>query len=204
MKTKDKILVTSIELFNRSGVVAITTNHIAKELNISPGNLYFHYANKEEIVQQLFQQMCRETYGIWKVKAGKEISLFDLIDANLDLYWRYRFFHREMYYLRRKDSKLAVMWRAHIKKMMALMRLRYKKWVQIKAMRTINDVSEMTYVAEVLLATATTFLQFFESAERVPTKKSLERAKRHIARLLAPYAEGKVREELEGFIQASK
>ena len=33
MKTKEKIVYTSIDLFNKSGVVAITTNHIAKELN---------------------------------------------------------------------------------------------------------------------------------------------------------------------------
>ena len=52
MKTKERILQTSIELFNRNGVTAITTNHIAKAMDISPGNLYFHYDNKEEIILQ--------------------------------------------------------------------------------------------------------------------------------------------------------
>ena len=66
MKTKDRIVQTSIELFNRSGIVAVTTNHIAKELNISPGNLYFHFANKEEIIRQIFRQMSKETYALWK------------------------------------------------------------------------------------------------------------------------------------------
>lgn len=200
MKTKEKVLISSIELFNRSGVVAITTNHIAKELEISPGNLYFHYANKEEIIRHLFQRMCKETYTCWKVKSGKEASLLALIDENLELYWKYRFFHREMYYLRRKDSELAGLWRSHIKKMLALMRLRYKKWVSKKLMRTIQDVEEMTYVAEVLLATATTFLQFFESAERVATRRSLERGKKHIARLLLQYAEGEARTEIQNYL----
>jgi AcrR family transcriptional regulator len=56
MKTKDRILDVSIELFNKNGVVAITTNHIAKAMNISPGNLYFHYDNKEEIIQETVSQ----------------------------------------------------------------------------------------------------------------------------------------------------
>ena len=50
MKTKEKILVASIELFNQSGATIITTNDIAKSLTMSPGNLYFHFKNKENRV----------------------------------------------------------------------------------------------------------------------------------------------------------
>ena len=49
MSTKDKIIHTSIELFNRHGERAITTNHIASHMGISPGNLYYHFKNKEDI-----------------------------------------------------------------------------------------------------------------------------------------------------------
>ena len=43
MKTKDKIIAKAIDLFNIHGTKAISTNHIAKELGISPGNLYYHF-----------------------------------------------------------------------------------------------------------------------------------------------------------------
>ncbi|WP_413585496.1 TetR/AcrR family transcriptional regulator [Bdellovibrio sp. HCB274] len=202
MKTKERILVTSIELFNRSGVVAVTTNHIAKAMDISPGNLYFHYDNKEEILVELFTRMCKETYDVWRPRRVKKVTPQDFINDNFDLYWRYRFFHREMYALRRKDLELAKMWRAHIQKMMKLMVILYRQWVREGKMVKINDVHEMQYVAESLLAMSTTFLQFFESAERQPGRRTIERGKRHVTRLLFPYTTGDTKDEFEKILKS--
>ncbi len=47
--TKARIVEASLELFNQHGERAMTTNHIAAHLGISPGNLYYHSRNKEEI-----------------------------------------------------------------------------------------------------------------------------------------------------------
>lgn len=181
----------------------MTTNHIAKALTISPGNLYFHYDNKEEILRELFRRMSKETYEVWRPqRKGKEVSL-RFIDENFELYWKYRFFHREMYALRRKDPTLARMWRAHISKMMTLMQVLYRRWVREGHMTDIKDKAELLYVSESLLAMATTFLQFFESAEKQPGKRSVERGKRHVARLLMPYAIAQTRDELENFISST-
>lgn len=202
MKTKERILLTSIELFNRSGVVAITTNHIAKAMNISPGNLYFHYDNKEEILEELFKRMAKETYDVWRPRRTKKVSPLEFINQNFELYWRFRFFHREMYALRRRDPQLAKMWRAHIAKMMKLMVILYRHWVKEGKMIKINDVSEMQYIAESLLAMATTFLQFFESAEKTPGKRSIDRGRHHVARLLLPYTAGETKDEFEKFLKS--
>ena len=59
LRTKDKILQASIELFNQQGERQVTTNHIAAHLGISPGNLYYHFRNKEDIVRQIFKEYAK-------------------------------------------------------------------------------------------------------------------------------------------------
>lgn len=200
MKTKERILQTSSDLFNRNGVFSITTNHIAKAMNISPGNLYFHYDNKEEIISELFKRMCKETYDLWRPRRTKKLSPLQFVEENFELYWNYRFFHREIYTLRRKDLDLAKMWREHLQKMLKLMVILYRNWVKENKMVAINDVNEMQFVSETLLAMATTYLQFFESSERQPGKKSIERGKKHVARLIYPYTTGDSKDEFEKYL----
>ena len=53
MKTSEKILLISLDLFNSQGERNITSVDIANELDISPGNLYYHYKGKDDIVNAL-------------------------------------------------------------------------------------------------------------------------------------------------------
>jgi len=53
MKTAEKILLVSLEMFNNQGESNITSVDIANEMEISPGNLYYHFKGKEEIIVAL-------------------------------------------------------------------------------------------------------------------------------------------------------
>ena len=54
MKMRDRILSTSLSLFNAEGVTGLSALEIATALGISPGNLYYHFKGKKEIVAALF------------------------------------------------------------------------------------------------------------------------------------------------------
>jgi AcrR family transcriptional regulator len=53
LKTAEKILLISLDLFNSHGERNISSVDIANELDISPGNLYYHYKGKDEIINAL-------------------------------------------------------------------------------------------------------------------------------------------------------
>lgn len=56
IKTRERIVQNSLELFNQQGERSVSTNHIAAYMEISPGNLYYHFPNKQAIIAVLFSQ----------------------------------------------------------------------------------------------------------------------------------------------------
>ena len=60
MKTSERILVVATELFNERGERNVTASDIALELDISPGNLYYHYKGKDSILSAIFARFYRD------------------------------------------------------------------------------------------------------------------------------------------------
>ena len=84
MKTKDKIIATAINLFNLHGTKDISTNHIAKEMGISPGNLYYHFRSKNDIIRSISNQFSSELGSVLQIQldtisdfSNKLTSLFN-------------------------------------------------------------------------------------------------------------------------------
>jgi len=109
MKTKEHILSSALQLFNEQGTAGISTNHIAEAAGISPGNLYYHYRNKEAIIRALFEQL----FALWDTKLAlpdDRLPTLDdlqgLVRTNFEIMWAYRFVYRELLALLRGDAAL--------------------------------------------------------------------------------------------------
>jgi len=109
MKTRDKILLSSLELFNEQGERNVTTNHIAAHLAISPGNLYYHFRNKSDIIYEIFQEYEKLVDFYLDIPENRPLTLSDMtfyLESVFDGLWSYRFFHRDLEYLLDRDQRL--------------------------------------------------------------------------------------------------
>lgn len=77
MKTRDRILLKSLELFNEQGERLITTNHLAAALGMSPGNLYYHFPNKDAIIFELFQQYADQMQSTLHLPSDRPLTQLD-------------------------------------------------------------------------------------------------------------------------------
>jgi len=106
MSRKLEILTTALKLFNTTNTQTATTNHIAKEMGISPGNLHYHYKNREEIILYLYKQMREKmTLSIEELpKTIKELNEHQKVLMKVQ--WEYRFFFKEILFLFSRDKEL--------------------------------------------------------------------------------------------------
>ncbi|HEY1013662.1 MAG TPA: TetR family transcriptional regulator, partial [Herpetosiphonaceae bacterium] len=108
MKTKTKIAEAALALFNEQGTAAVSTNHIAEAAGISPGNLYYHFRSKDEIIRALFDQLSASWDAAFALDGGMPglADLERMVRANFEVMWRFRFFYRELIVLLRRDQGL--------------------------------------------------------------------------------------------------
>jgi len=104
MKTRDRILHTSLILFNEESEAETTTIDIANEMDISPGNLYYHFKGKDQIIAELFTQYEHAISNtltapieqpISDSGAGVEDNWYYLYVVMEDMY-QYRFFYHNL------------------------------------------------------------------------------------------------------------
>ena len=113
MNTRERILATALRLFNAAGTAAVSTNHIAEALSISPGNLYYHFRNKEDIIRAVFEQQFAHWDEMYRLPTDRMPTLADLRRLVHDTFvvnWDYRFIYRELIALLRRDDDLNRRW----------------------------------------------------------------------------------------------
>ncbi len=107
-RTAERILEVTLDLFNRFGEPNVSTTLISAELGISPGNLYYHYPAKDELINALFNRYDKalsELLGaVGNVRNVEDAWLF--FHMLFELIWQHRFLYRDLNDLLSKNRKL--------------------------------------------------------------------------------------------------
>ena len=117
-RTRERILETALKLFNDFGEPNVTTTVIADEMEISPGNLYYHFHSKDEIVNALFAEFEREIEETLAAPARRAPNVEDMwlfLHLLFEAIWKYRFLYRDLDDLLSRNRLLEV----HFKQILA-------------------------------------------------------------------------------------
>lgn len=175
MTTKELILETALRLFNEQGTNAVSTNHIAAALGISPGNLYYHYRNKEEIIRAIFERL----YDIWDttltLSGDRPPTLDDLqrlVRDNFMVMWDYRFVYRELVPLLRRDAELRLRYEAVRQRGFADFQQLFAEFVTAGVLVPLDDPKIVINLAEVCWLISEFWLSSVEiSGDRVTAQQ---------------------------------
>lgn len=190
MTTREKILDTALTLFNKDGTAAVSTNHIAEAAGISPGNLYYHFHNKEEIIRELFQRL----YTAWDVELQvsdpNAIQLQDInhiVEANYQIIWRYRFAYRELTALLRQDAELRTGFHAVRQRGFDGFRELLNAFAAAKIIRMPKDPQEIEELQEIIWLISEFWINNLEMNGRKVNEAEMQRGVNLMLRVLKPY-----------------
>lgn len=188
--TRERILDTALDLFNESGTAAISTNHIAAACGISPGNLYYHFRNKEEIIRALFERLFARWDGS-DTEAGDSLpTLADvmlIVRASFSWLWDYRFIYRELIALLRRDEELKRRWVEVRARGFAGFRELVDFFVAAGVLRQPTDAEEVTRLAELIWLISEFWPASVEVSGNTLDTEQLERGVALMLLVLQPY-----------------
>lgn len=187
--TPTRILDTALALFNERGTANVTTNHIAEAMGISPGNLYYHFGNKAEIVRGLFARILAAWSANYAVPPGKPPT-FRTMDAmaagNFEIQWAHRFFFRDLTMLLAADPELAADYRRNRETGMANTLALLRHFIAAGLMqpadkRTLDDLTQLLWLV------GDFWLVFRDAGGKAPTRADMDQGVRLFRRVLAAH-----------------
>ncbi len=190
MKTKDRIIATALRLFNEEGEPNVTTNHIADEMDISPGNLYYHFKSKDDIIWQIFLQYENKIQSALITPEVESASMKDMwlyLNVVFDVVVEYRFLYRNLIQLMNRIEFMKRHFR-HIlaKKSQTALEI----LTQLKALGVVDaDEATLGNLADQIALTSTFWLNYSIAIfdDQFDEQKKLSHGIFHILQMIAPF-----------------
>jgi AcrR family transcriptional regulator len=205
-RTAERILEVTLELFNRFGEPNVSTTLISAELNISPGNLYYHYPAKDELINSLFDRYERSLnellHAADNVRNVEDAWLF--FHMLFELIWQYRFLYRDLNDLLSKNRRLETHFQFVLKNKSRAVQSVLDGLSRGSAMRIDMREAETVSTAMVVVLTYWLSYEYVRDPRRAlepeHANAALLRGAFHVLSLLMPYLEPAQKAHLLGLV----
>ncbi len=187
-KTRQRILDAALALFNAQGESNVSTNHIADELEISPGNLYYHYRNKDDIIEQLFQLFEERMDLALTVPEGRAVTLEDVwlqLHLVFECIWDYRFLYRDIVNILSRNRSLRLRFARILKRGSGNAHAIMKGLDESGAMRA--SAAEIEGLATNILVLATFWLNYAGIRGEKDEQRAIQQGIVQVMMLVSPF-----------------
>jgi AcrR family transcriptional regulator len=202
-RTAERILDVTLELFNRFGEPNVSTTLISAELNISPGNLYYHYPAKDELINRLFERYEKALnellHAADNVRNVEDAWLF--FHMLFETIWAYRFLYRDLNDLLSKNRKLETHFQFVLKNKLRAVAAVLDGLSRESAIRIDRQEADAVAASMVVVLTYWLSYEYVRDPRRALEPESagaaLARGAYHVLSLLMPYLQPPQREHLQ-------
>ena len=187
-QTRQRILDASVVMFNAQGEPNVTTNHIADELEISPGNLYYHFRNKDDIIEQLFGGYEQRMDAALSAPEGRLPGLEDVwlqLHLVFECIWDYRFLYRDLVDILTRNRRLRLRFARILKRADEQAHQVMRGLVQAGVMRASAD--EVDAASTNILVIATFWLNYAAARGDKDERTSIRDGIVQVMMLIAPF-----------------
>ena len=207
-RTAERILEVTLSLFNRFGEPNVSTTLISAELGISPGNLYYHYPAKDELINALFDRFERALNELLSasdsVRNVEDAWFF--MHSLFELIWEYRFLYRDLNDLLSKNRRLETHFQSVLKNKTRAVKTLLDGMSLAGALHIDSREVEATATSMVVVLTYWLSFEYVRDPRRAleveNAQLALMRGAQHVLNLLAPYLELGQRQHLLGLVGA--
>jgi AcrR family transcriptional regulator len=198
--TRERIADAALALFNHEGSHSVSTRHVAARLGISPGNLYYHFGNKEEIVLHLYERIEAQLEAILAPPPGagrtfdEVLGYLDAIFAHL---WQFRFFYRDLNSLLREVPGLKERYRGLAGRVLARSRAIFAGMVEQGWMEASDEHLDLLATNAWIVLT-----QWFTHRQVVDRRRTIQSSDiregiRHLVALFSPLLRAPQRRQVQ-------
>ena len=187
-QTRQRILDASLMMFNAQGEPNVTTNHIADELEISPGNLYYHFRNKDDIIEQLFAVYEQRMDAALSSPSGRLPGLEDVwlqLHLVFECIWDYRFLYRDLVDILSRNRRLRMRFARILKRADEQAHTVMRGLVQAGVMRASAD--EVDAASTNILVIATFWMNYASARGDKDERASIRDGIVQVMMLISPF-----------------